>query len=104
VQAVVDLFDGQPRSEPTSSPLRKRIKGKTTYRVEFDTEDLILAAARAVRGMPKIERQKIVVGAARIEVKRGGTEVRAQSVREEEPAFRYFAVPDVSATCRTAPS
>ena len=81
--------------KPPFRELWDRIKSRTTYRVEFDTEELIAVAAAAVRSMQRIERRKIVVDAARIDVKRGGTETRALSAREESPAFRHFAVPDL---------
>jgi len=80
---------------PVFQELWNRIKQRTTYRVEFDSEELIKAAADAVRRMAKIGPSKTVVDVAGIHVKRGGTETRAISVREEEPSYRHFAMPDV---------
>ncbi len=113
--AVIDLLSSyqierhvQRERQPQQNRLRKevqlspefqelwqRIKTKTTYRVEFDTEDLILAAAAAVADSPRVEPRKIHVDAGRIDVKRGGTETHALSAREEAPAFRHFAIPDL---------
>jgi type III restriction enzyme len=45
--------------------------------------------------MQRTERRKLVVDAARIDVRRGGTETRALWAREEEPALREFAIPDL---------
>ncbi len=75
--------------------LWRRIKARTTYRVEFSTDDLIVAAAGAVRTMPRIEPRMVRVTAGRIDVKRGGTEARAETVREPEAFLRSFALPDV---------
>ena len=113
--AVIDLLSTyqierhiQPERRPQQNRLRKevqlspefqelwrRIKQKTTYRVEFDTDELIVAAAGAVRGMPKIEPRTIHVAAGRIDVKRGGTETTGLSVREEAPTYGAFAIPDL---------
>ena len=40
---------------PEFRALWERIKAKTTYRVEFDTDTLVTRASRAVAGMQRIE-------------------------------------------------
>jgi type III restriction enzyme len=113
--AVIDLLGSyqierhiQPERQPRKNRLRKevqlgadfqelwaRIKARTTYRVEFDSKDLIAKAAAAVRDLPKAEPRSILVDVGRIDVKRGGTETHAISTYEESPAFRRFTVRDL---------
>lgn len=113
--AVIDLLSSyqierhiQPERQPRANRLRKevqlgedfqalwaRIKARTTYRVEFDSDKLIVAAAGAVRAMPRIERRSILVGTGRIDVKRGGVGATPQSAREEEAQFGAFVLPDL---------
>lgn len=113
--AVIDLLSSyqierhiQPERQPRRNRLRKevqlgsdfqelwsRIKARTTYRVEFDTDELIVAAAGAVRVMPRIERRTVMVSAGRVEVKRGGVDTQAQSVREEQARYGAFVLPDL---------
>jgi type III restriction enzyme len=80
---------------PEFQELWKRIKAKTTYRVEFDTEALIVAAAGEVKRMPRIEPRTILVQSGRLEVKRGGVDTTAQSAREEKAAYGRSGLPDV---------
>lgn len=80
---------------PDFQALWSRIKAKTTYRVEFDSTELIVAAAGAVRVMPKIEPRNVLVRAGRIDVKRGGVEPSAQSVREESVPLGGYVLPDL---------
>jgi type III restriction enzyme len=112
---VIDLLSSyqierhvQPERQPTPNRLRKevqlgadfqalwsRIKAKTTYRVAFDSDELIVAAAGAVRAMPKIEPRTVLIAAGRLDVGRGGVGTSAQSVRQEAAAFGGFVLPDL---------
>jgi type III restriction enzyme len=82
---------------PEFIALWERIKLKTTYRVEFETETLVGRAVDANKRMEKIERPKIRVSAGQIEVKRGGLATTAMSVAEERVAVDSYPVPDVLA-------
>ncbi|MCC6784362.1 MAG: DEAD/DEAH box helicase family protein [Planctomycetes bacterium] len=113
--AVIDLLSTyqierhvQPERKPRRNRLRKevqlgadfqalwqRIKARTTYRVEFDSDELIVAAAGAVRTMPKIERRTVLVKGGRLEVKKGGVETKAEFVREEATRFGITMLPDL---------
>lgn len=113
--AVVDLLSTyqierhvQPDRQPRANRLRKevqlgadfqalwaRIKARTTYRVEFDSDELIVAAAGAVRAMPRIEPRSILVQTGRVDVGRGGVAATPHSVREEKASFGAFVLPDV---------
>lgn len=77
--------------------LWKRIKPRTTYRVEFQTDELVTLAVRAIRNMEKIEAPTIRVTAGQVQVKKGGVESTAMSVAEEKVAYQHRPIPDLLA-------
>jgi type III restriction enzyme len=89
------------KKEVTLSPeftaLWNRIKPKTTYRVEFETDELVRRAVAAIKRMEKIEAPKIRVSAGRLEVLKGGIVTQAVSVSEERISTDHQPVPDVLA-------
>jgi len=82
---------------PEFKALWDKIKPKTTYRVEFDTEELVTRAVIEIRRMEKIEPPKVRVTTGRLDVRRGGIETMAVSVAEEEATNTNRPVPDVLA-------
>jgi type III restriction enzyme len=82
---------------PEFQALWERIKPKTTYRVEFKTDELVTRAVAAVRQMEKIEPAKIRVSAGQIGVSKGGVTTTAMSVAEEQVSLGSRPVPDVLA-------
>jgi type III restriction enzyme len=82
---------------PEFAALWERIKPKTTYRVEFQTDTLVRRAVDAIKRMEKIERPKIRVSAGNIDVKRGGITTTPTSVAEECVSVDSYPVPDVLA-------
>ena len=96
--------DEQPnrlRKEVTLTPefreLWKRIKPKTTYRVEFDTEDLVRRAVDGLKRMPAIDKPSVRVVAGRLSVEKGGVAAAAASVAEEQIEYGDQPIPDVLA-------
>jgi type III restriction enzyme len=89
------------KKEVTLSPeftaLWDRIKPKTTYRVEFETDELVRRAVAAIKRMEKIEAPKIRVSAGKLDVKKGGIVTQAVSVSEERLSTDRQPVPDVLA-------
>lgn len=89
------------KKEVTLSPdfeeLWNRIKPKTNYRVEFETDILAAHAVAAIRKMEKVERPKIKVVAGRVEVRKGGVAAEAVSAAEEQATTAGRGVPDVLA-------
>lgn len=76
--------------------LWKQIKHHTRYRVEFDTEDLVQRAAKAIREMPKVERPRYRIEKGRI-IRLGKVlETELARVNTEDLDFRP-AVPDLLA-------
>lgn len=82
---------------PEFKALWDRIKPKTTYRVEFETDALVKRAVDAIKRMEKIEAPKIRVTVGQLDVKRGGIAAAAISVAEERVRFGAYPVPDVLA-------
>jgi len=82
---------------PEFQALWDRIKPKTTYRVEFETDELVRRAVAAIKKMEKIEPAKIRVTAGQVGVVRGGVTATAISAAEEVVTFRNRPVPDVLA-------
>jgi type III restriction enzyme len=82
---------------PEFMALWDRIKPKTTYRVEFETDELVRRAVAAIKKMEKIEAAKIRVTAGRVGVVRGGVTTTAISAAEEQLTHGHRPVPDVLA-------
>ena len=82
---------------PEFQALWDRIKPRTTYRVEFETDTLVSNAVAAVKRMEKIEAPKIRVAAGQVKVGKGGVSTTAVSVAEEQPAYGVRAIPDILA-------
>lgn len=82
---------------PEFAALWSRIKPKTTYRVEFQTDGLIQRAVEAVKRMAKIEKPRIHVVAGTLGVQRGGVTTAATSVAEERVEYKDRPVPDLLA-------
>lgn len=89
------------KKEITLSPefvaLWDRIKPRTTYRVEFETDELVRRAVAAIKRMDKVEAPKIRVSAGKLEVLKGGIVTQAMSVSEERLSTDRQPVPDVLA-------
>ncbi|KKM11691.1 type III restriction protein res subunit [Clostridiales bacterium PH28_bin88] len=89
------------KKEVTLSPefqaLWERIKPKTTYRVEFETETLVRRAVDAIKRMERIEKPWIRVAAGQLDVEKGGITTAAVSVAEERVEYGSRPVPDVLA-------
>jgi type III restriction enzyme len=74
-----------------------RIKSKTTFRVEFATEELIDKAVDAIKKMPNIKAPKILVEAGKLDVRKGGVESYAVASSTESPRAVSRALPDILA-------
>jgi type III restriction enzyme len=83
---------------PEFKALWERIKPKTTYRVEFETEELIRRAVQAIKlKMPRIEKPKISVQTGGVQVKRGGVTTTAIGAAVEFVEQSNRPIPDVLA-------
>lgn len=82
---------------PEFQALWERIKPKTTYRVEFQTEVLVRRAVDALKQMQKIDPARIYVSAGQIGVTKGGVSATAISVAEEQVSYGSRPMPDILA-------
>jgi len=82
---------------PEFRALWERIKAKTTYRVEFDTEILVARASHAVARMQRIEEPVVRVTAGQFEFKRAGILASAFMASQESVDLSTRAVPDILA-------
>jgi type III restriction enzyme len=89
------------RREVTLTPefrtLWDRIKPKTTYHVEFDSEELVKHAVDAIKLMPAIDKPRIRVSAGRLSVEKGGVTAAPSSAAEERVEHADEPIPDVLA-------
>jgi len=89
------------KKEVTLSPefqaLWDRIKLKTTYRVEFQTDVLVQHAVKALKQMESIEKPRIRVVTGTVGVGKGGVTTAATGVAEELVNYRSRSVPDLLA-------
>lgn len=82
---------------PEFVALWDRIKPKTTYRIEFETDRLVERAVAAIKRMEKVEIPKIRVVAGQIGVTKAGVTTAAVGAAEEQASYAARAVPDLLA-------
>ena len=82
---------------PDFQALWNRIKPKTQYRVEFETDELVRRAVAAIKKMDKIEAARIRVTAGKVGVVRGGVTTTAISAAEEQVTHHNRPSPDILA-------
>ena len=89
------------KKEVTLSPefqaLWDRIKPRTTYRVEFATDELVHRAVEVIRQMEKVVAPTIHVSAGQVHVSKAGVTATAVSVAEEKPTDYLRVLPDILA-------
>jgi type III restriction enzyme len=72
-----------------------RIKYKTRYSVDYDTQELISRASKAVSEMPRISPPRIVTEKRDMEIKEEGIGSSLLSFREETVAYGSARIPDL---------
>lgn len=77
--------------------LWNRIKPRTTYRIEFETDKLVSRAIDALKRMERIESPKINVITGQVGVTRGGVTATATGVAEERVTYSSIQLPDLLA-------
>ena len=82
---------------PEFTALWDRIKPKTTYRVEFKTDELVQRAVGGIKRMARIEKPHITVSTGQLGVEKGGVSTRAVSVAEEQIEYGNRPLPDLLA-------
>lgn len=101
VQRERDERQNKLRKEVLATPefqaLWERIKPKTTYRVEFESEALINRAVHALQHMPKVEAPKITYTTGTVDPTRAGVQASAQSASTEKLTLGFGGMPDILA-------
>jgi type III restriction enzyme len=82
---------------PEFVALWNRIKPKTTYRVEFETNKLVERAVDAIKRMEKIEKPRIRVTAGWLGIENRGVTTAAMTAAEEQVQYGNHAIPDLLA-------
>jgi len=82
---------------PEFVALWERIKPRTTYRVEFETDALVDRAVAEVKRMEKVEKPRVRVSAGQVAVGKGGVTATPVNIAEEKIEFNRAPVPDVLA-------
>jgi type III restriction enzyme len=89
------------RKEVTLTPefkeLWDRIRPRTTYRVHFDTENLVRRAVDRIKEMPAINPPEIKIVAGGITVGKAGVEPKMTAVAEEKLDYSARPLPDLLA-------
>ena len=81
---------------PDFEALWERIRPRTTYQVEFTTDDLVHRAVQALRKMPKVEAAKVNFTTAELSVTNAGVEAHALAAKTEIIQYRG-SLPDILA-------
>ncbi len=96
-----DNRENRLKKEVTLTPefqaLWERIKPRTTYRVEFETETLVRRAVDAIKKMERIGKPQIQVRAGQLRVEKGGIAIAGGSATTEQVERLERPVPDVLA-------
>jgi type III restriction enzyme len=89
------------RKEVLATPeflaLWDRIKPRTTYRVEFSTDELVNRAVAAIKKMTKVEAPKISVVAGKLNVVKGGVDAQLVGAGTEVIKKVARSLPDILA-------
>jgi len=82
---------------PEFQALWDHIKPRTTYRVEFDTDELVRRAVGGIKQMEPIRRPIVRVTTGRLAVAKGGVVATGAAVAQEDIALSATPVPDLLA-------
>jgi type III restriction enzyme len=83
--------------DPEFEGLWDRINARTTFRVEFSSDELTRKAVDAIKKMPKIKTLKVKVEAGKLDVRKGGVESYTVASSTEAVVTRVRGLPDILA-------
>ena len=92
---VVVRLKKQVTESPEFLELWQRIKQKTVYRVNIDTDKLIENCVKALRDMPAIPKARIISQTADIRIEKAGVSHVERGMRTTDIADSYQTLPDV---------
>ncbi len=80
---------------PEFKELWNKIKQKTTYRVDFDIDELVKRCVKDLKEMPIIPKAKLVSAVAELQVENPGITYTEKHTRSKEIENTYSYVPDI---------
>jgi len=80
---------------PVFKELWDKIKQRTVYRVQIDTEQLVNACVREMREMPLIPKARILTQTADINIRHEGVEHTERGLRTMEVSSAYQVLPNI---------
>lgn len=83
--------------QPEFQALWEQIKPRTTYRVEFDSKDLVRRAIDQIGKMPEVREPRVRVSTGQVVLRKGGVTTRALTISEELARSRSRGLPDLLA-------
>jgi type III restriction enzyme len=90
------VFKKEVTLDPGFQELWNRIKPRTSYSVEYRTDDFVAGAVKAMKAMPKIEPVKVHVTEAAVDVQKRG--IVTTTLRDANVTVAFTgAVPDIIA-------
>ena len=92
---VVVRLKKQVVVSPEFKALWDKIKQKTTYRVEIDTEQLVKNCVRELKAMPQIPKARLVSQLADINIENAGVTSQVRASRTTDLASTYDILPHV---------
>ena len=87
----------QVQVTPEFRALWERIKPRTTYRIEFETETLLDRGVSALKNMDAITKPRIRIAVGQLGVQKGGVTTTAVSAGEDQVETDVRTLPDVLA-------
>lgn len=94
---VVRLKKQVIEESPEFQALWDKIKQKTTYRVDIDTDKLIAKSVKALKEMPRIQKTRIVSQTAAVDIRKSGVTHTERDVKAFEIQSENTFIPDVLA-------
>lgn len=92
---VVVRLKKQVTESPEFLELWQRIKQKTVYRVNIDTDKLIENCVKALQDMPSIPKARIISQTADIRIEKAGVSHVERGMRTTDIADSYQSLPDI---------
>lgn len=94
---IVHLKKQVIAENPAFAALWEKIRQKTTYRVQIDTDELIRLSVKALKDMPKIPKARIIQQTAAIDIQNSGVTHIERDMKTVDIQNDYTNIPDVLA-------
>jgi len=94
---IVHLKKQVLTDNPEFTALWEKIRQKTTYRVQIDTDELISKCVKSLSEMPKLPKPRIISQTAAIDIKDSGVTHTERELRTMDIENDYISIPDILA-------